>query len=799
MMKSLIYLCRRYKVATLLNLVGLGVAVAAFYLFMTQVVYNCTYNHSIPDHNRTYRLEMHSKMMSEDWSAMISRPMETLLADIPQVEKTLATSMMNNSTMMDNNSTISNGNRKIDMSTLSVGQPGPAFFGSRLVSGSIKDWVGETTSIITRSAAHRLFGTEDVVGRTYTRSGYQGHKISFTIVGVCEDTPANNTFASDIYESLGDENRDNNQEWSYHIYARLAPGADPAQVAHAMKLQAMKSYGIDKKDEKDFDELVGLFFRLTPVDDIYFSGVSTHDKGNRNITNVLTVSAIAIILFALLNLLNFTLSETPMRIRGINTRRVMGASVARLRLGIVIENVIISAVGTLIGAALVLAFAHSADCMQLVSGSIAIADNPLLAAATVATALALGALSAIVPAIYSTSFAPALVLKGSFGLSPRGRRLRMTIMAVQFCVAFVLVVYVGVMTAQSHYIFHSDYGFNKDEVFFASLSPDAMGKKEAIRTELKRLPFVTHVGYAQSVIGSGDTYMTWGRQQDEYTVSYVALTCDAEYPQTIGIKIIEGRTFKASDTPQGAYIINRSMMKKYDWIRVGEKLFPGKAEGQNYTIVGVCENFRLYSIRKDNASTCAAFFIPGPDMASWGDNAGRVFVRTAKGYDKIEAKRQIAKTLTRLDPSQPYEVRFLDDALQNTYSDEFRFIAQVKMFALISIVITLIGVFCLTMFETEYRRKEMAIRKVMGSTVGQVVRLFAARYILPLAISFAVSVPIALWLSRQWLQTFTEHTPISWWLFPLALILVSAIVLLTVTAQCWHVATSNPVDSIKTE
>ncbi len=792
-MKSLIYLCRRYKVATLLNLAGLGVAVAAFYLFMTQVVYNHTYNHSIPDHSRTYRLEMHSNMISEDWSILLSRPTETLLADIPQVEKTLTTSIDNNT------STVSNGNRKTDMHIMSISQPGPDFFGARLVSGSIKDWVGETTSIITRSAARRLFGTEEATGRTYTRPTYHGQEVTFTVVGVCEDLPANNTFASDIYENLGDENRDNPQEWAYCIYARLAPGTDPTQTVRSLKKQVMKSYGIDPKDEKEFDKVVNLSFRLNSVDDTYFSGVSPYDKGNRNIVGVLTVSAIAVILFALLNLLNFTLSEIPIRIRGINTRRVMGASVARLRLGIVLENVVISAVGTAIGAALVLAFAHNADCMQLVSGSIAFADNPLLAVGTALTALAVGALSAIVPAVYSTSFTPALVLKGSFGLSPRGRRLRMAIMTVQFCIAFVLVVYVGVMTAQSHYIFHSDYGFDKDEVFFTALSPDAMGKKEAIRAELKRLPFVTHVGYAQSTIGASDMYMSWGRQQDNYVVSYAALVCDAEYPQTIGIRIIQGRTFKEADKQKGAYIVNRNMTKKYNWIRTGENLLSGKDARQNYTVVGVCDNFRLYSIRKDNTSACAAFCIPGPDMASWGDNAGRVFVRTAKGYDKIEAKRKIAETLARLDPSQPYDVRFLDDVLQNTYVDEFRFIAQVKMFALISIIITLIGVFCLTMFETEYRRKEIAIRKVMGSTVGQVVRLFAARYILPLALSFAVAVPLALWLSRQWLQAFTEHTPIPWWLFPLAFVLVATTVLLTVTAQCWHVATSNPVESIKTE
>ena len=204
-------------------------------------------------------------------------------------------------------------------------------------------------------------------------------------------------------------------------------------------------------------------------------------------------------------------------------------------------------------------------------------------------------------------------------------------------------------------------------------------------------------------------------------------------------------------------------------------------------------------MRNDNSNVAVAFIIFGPSMADWGDRCGQVFVRVAKNQDKIEAKRRIAEVLNKMDKSQKYEMKFLDDDLQQTYVDEFRFISQVKLFAIICIIITIIGVFSLTMFETEYRRKEIAIRKVMGSSVGAVVRLFAMRYAVPLIVAFVVAAPIGWWLSKQWLQSFAEHTPIHLWLFPISFVLVSAVVIATVMVQSWRVATANPVESIKTE
>ena len=795
-MKSLLYLFRRYRLATLLNLLGLGVAVATFYLFMTQVIYNRTYNHNIHDYEHMYRLEIYGGLFGEDWGCNICRPFVTLLKEIPQVKDATYISPYINK--ID----AKVGNRTITVPLITMGKPGIEFFTGKLLSGSSKTCADGANVIVSRSTAEKMFGTANAAGKTFESENGNGIKTTVTVVGVSEDMPDNCTLPNGVYICENESVMNEYSEWSFNIYMLLDNGANPKKVERAIKLAYMKSMGLSEKDEKKFDKEVNMKIRITPVDDIYFSGVGPNDRGNRNLVGILTVASVFVLFIAMLNLLNFSLSEIPMRMRGINTRRVMGASVGSLRLKMIMENVMFAFVALLIGILLIVAFQRNESCMKLVSGDIHFSSHMVLAAIMAVSALVVGALSAVVPAFYSTSFTPAMVLKGSFGLSPRGRRLRMAIMAVQFCLAFALTIYIGVMSSQSSYIFNSDYGFNKNEVFYTGLSAEAQTKKDAVRAELKKLPFVESVGFAQNAIGTSDGYMGWGRGDDEHHMVLQVLPCDYEYLRTMQLKITAGRDFRESDMKTGAYVLNKTAMAQYKWLVVGDSI--GRQNGgwgsqSNYNIVGVCNNFKLKSMRCDNSNVAVAFVIFGPDMADWGDRCGQVFVRVAKNQDKIEAKRRIAEVLNKLDGSQEYEMWFLDDDLQQTYVEEFRFISQVKLFAIICIIITIIGVFSLTMFETEYRRKEIAIRKVMGSSVGSVVRLFAMRYALPLVVAFVVAAPVGWWLSNSWLQSFAEHTPIHWWLFPLSFVLVSAVVVITVIIQSWRVATANPVESIKTE
>ena len=795
-MKSLLYMFRRYRLATLLNLLGLGVAVATFYLFMTQVIYNRTYNHNIHNHEHMYRLEIYGGLFGEDWGCNICRPFVTLLKEIPQVKDATYISPYINKT------DVKMGNRTITVPFINMGKPGIEFFTGKLLSGSSKTCGDGHNVIVSRSTAEKMFGTANAAGKTFEGENGDGSKTTVTVVGVSEDMPDNCTLPNGVYICENESVMNEQSEWSFNVYMLLDDGANPKKVERATKLAFMKANGVSEKDEKKFDKEVNMKIRITPVDDIYFSGVGPNDRGNRNLVGVLTVASVFVLFIAMLNLLNFSLSEIPMRMRGINTRRVMGASVGSLRLKMIMENVMFAFVALLIGILLIVAFQRNESCMKLVSGDIHFASHMVLAAIMAVSALVVGALSAVVPAFYSTSFTPAMVLKGSFGLSPRGRRLRMAIMAVQFCLAFALTIYIDVMSSQSSYIFNSDYGFNKNEVFYTGLSEEAQTKKDAVRAELKKLPFVESVGFAQNAIGTSDGYMGWGRGDGDHHMVLQVLPCDYEYLRTMQLKIVEGRDFRESDMKTGAYVLNKTAMAQYKWLVVGDSIGrqnSGWGSQSNYNIVGVCNNFKLKSMRCDNSNVAVAFVIFGPDMAQWGDRCGQVFVRVAKNQDKIEAKRRIAEVLNKLDGSQKYEMKFLDDDLQQTYVEEFRFISQVKLFAIICIIITIIGVFSLTMFETEYRRKEIAIRKVMGSSVGSVVRLFAMRYALPLVVAFVVAAPVGWWLSNSWLQSFAEHTPIHWWLFPLSFVLVSAVVITTVIIQSWRVATANPVESIKTE
>ena len=781
-MKALFYYLRRYKTATLLHLLGLSMALAAFYLFMTQVKYNNTFNHSLKDYQRTYRVECKE---DSEWYSSLPAPLKELWGQIPHIEEmTLNQCGAVPLNIKVGENLFQTGLSTIDKNTLD-------FLGIHLLPGS-NSWKEQPDGyIISESLARQIFGTENPVGKKFAIPQWNSENL--TIIGVCQDFAENCSFENGLFQCYQESWFQSMSEWNNEIYLRLD---NPEN-----KEQAEKEIG--KLYKERFGEETKLQFRLIPMDRAYFEGSAYADKGNESLVYVLQAASIFILIIGLLNFTNFSLAQTPVRMRSINTRKVMGSTTASLRLGMILENVFWSVVALIGAILLILLFQKSPECMKLVSGNISLQTHGGLVCITLFATLGIGVLSALFSSWYATSFPPALVLKGSFGLSPRGKMLRWTMLTVQFIVAFVMTLYVLIMTGQTHYIFNADYGFNKDEVLYAQLPYEALSKKDYLRQEITKLPFAENCSFAESVLGSTDGYMSWGRGSGEHNLSFFALCVDEHFLKTMNIKIVEGRDFNQHDR-QGAYILNRAMVQKYPWIKleqpIGQDIEGWGSEESHYPVVGICENYKLTSMRNDNNTIPAGFIIMSPDMTvNWGDRNKKVFVRIADGYDKLEAKKQLEQLIKQLDTEETCEFRFLDEDLQITYEEEFRFIAQVKLFAFICIFITLIGVFCLTLFETEYRRKEIAIRKIMGSTVHEVLLLFAGRYLIPLLVAFVIAAPVGYYISTKWLQNFAEHTPIYWWFFPLAFLMVSAVVLLTVVLQSGRVATENPVNSIKTE
>lgn len=583
-----------------------------------------------------------------------------------------------------------------------------------------------------------------------------------------------------------DTDKDNWRNWNYICYMRLeSPSAAP-EIEKLIWQIFVKNFPTLKQDSN-----ISQFIRLTPLTDAHFSTVGNKSASSRTTIYLLICVSFLIVIIATINFMNFSLAETPMRIKSINTQKVLGATTHSLRLTLITEAMLISFTAFIL-ALIWTAILKDFGLQELVNARLTIIEHPMLLLATFGLSLLMGLMAGLYPSYYVTSFPPALVLKGSFGLSPQGRILRTALVCIQFFVAYMLIIGVGIMYLQSRYIRTSDYGYDKDAIIVGNMTKETQSQTDAVVGELSQIPGVKGVAFSEFVLSSADNYMHWGRSKGDKYIQFDAFPVDCRYLDVMGIHIVEGRRPKPGD--EDVYIFNEFTRKKYPWLKVDQP-----APDDNL-VIGFCENIKYSSFRNDDTNQTMAFLIPGKKFAQWGwEWRNFVNVRISAGVDKIEVIQSLQKTMEKFTPGHDFNFRFMDEVLDANYRNELRFTKQILLFSLIAIAISLTGVFGLTMFESEYRRKEIGIRKIMGSSTTQILYMFNQRYILILTGCFIVAAPFGWWIGQHWLQGFAEKTPVSPWIFILSFLLVTLITMLTITVQSWKNACENPANSIKTE
>ena len=699
------------------------------------------------------------------------------------------------------------GYNKFSASCGSVSLPFLDVFAFRSVEGDVHDIGKPKSVIVSREAAERMrVGVGSLIWVDTDEPQPDG---AMEVVAVFEDFPDNSLLGEcEVVKNLGETNLYTTSEWSFNYFVKFRPGADPDEFARQWTNvnQEMQREAAEKRaaagDAADDDDESGIYgVRLSPVSDLYFESDSQAPCRQGSVVTTYTLLGIAVlvIVLAFINFVNFFFALVPVRIRTVNTFKVFGAPASSLRFNFVFEAFGLVLIALL--AAWYVSFAlQGTEFASYISASLALSQNLEVVGLVAVVAFVMALAASLYPAWYITSFAPALVVKGSFGGTRSGRRLRTLLLGVQFFISIGLIIATSFIRLQHDYMMHYDMGFDKENLLAVRFSERGAVSYDALRQKLLSDPQVKDVTGATSRLVSVGR-MGWGREFKGRQVAFQSYVVQPDFLRVMGIPITDGRDFLESDFDKelGTMIFNEAARREFE-MQVGDRINGFVSPDEQ--IVGFCADFNFKPLQYGVSPFCFYLLPKKIQQENYWHLPHVVYVRMTPGADIAAVTAHIRRCIAEVDPrTEPGDivVRVFDEELGLEYDNERKLTAIVGLFALLAVVIALMGVFGLVLFETQHRRREIAVRRVMGASRGEILAMFNRRYVMLVAVCFVLAVPVSIWAVRHWLAGFAYAVPLYWWVFALALAGVLAVTALTVTVRSWHAVNENPAESVKSE
>lgn len=792
MIRNLLYLFKRFKTAVVLNLFGLTIAFAAFLLIVMQVDYEMNYDAMHSKSGRTFRLEANHGEFEHNaiHCLMFSDAFVNSSAHI--TDYSYRYPFYGGERYCQIDEVDDQGEAKVFKENFQLCLPNISdVFDFHMKEGSVECLSIPGSVLIPESVAKRLFDKQSAIGKRIRMSGSSGWQpVSTTILtigGVYKDFPGNTTVQNRIYVPMDqlDLLKSSWQMYANEIYVTLDDPLNKEEVLDHFN----KTFDFAKSQMGSAQEIA---LRLTPLKEVYYTHDTTFDfnpKGHRETNYMLLGIAFLILFIAGINFTNLTTSLIPLRLKTINTHRVLGCSIYKLQAISLIESIVICLISYILALFIVNDLSYT-PIANWVDADIRLSQYKGLILLTALIAILTGCLAGLYPAIRSTSYAPALVLKGSFGLSPKGKKVRVALIGFQYTVSIALIIVTLFMGLQNHFMTSSEQlGFNKDQVAIVNLTPEIYAKhKPQYIQKLKDYPGIEDVAFSVYELSKEDDMidLEYARHEDK-DVFFKVFYASENFLSVMDIQVEEGRDFTREDLnkAQSDYIINPAAERDFH-------LHPGDRFNDR-TVLGVSKDFRFNSCRIASSPFVFALNndIPNPKLVS--------YIRFNSKTNLQEAVAHVRETLKEIDPTFPFEISFYNTILNNLYQKEQTLGKLISLFGIMAILISIVGVFGLVLFETQYRRKEIGIRKINGATTGQILLMFNKTYIRIVSVCFIISIPIAWMGTQQWLENFAYKTPLHLWVFIVAFLIILSVTIGTVTFRNWQAANENPVNSVKSE
>jgi ABC-type antimicrobial peptide transport system permease subunit len=706
---------------------------------------------------------------------------EALVEEMPQVEYAIATTLGTDIPPL----TISTGDKNMKASADFVGQDFFKIFSYELISGDKDKVLADKTSIvISDELALKLFNSlESSIGKTIIFLQDR----PFTVSGIFKKIPSNSSEQFDFLlsfevfkELIGPQHKDwgNTGPRTFVLLKREADVKDfNAKISGFIKA---------KNNTSNAD----LFLRAYSAKYLYNNYENGVQIGGRiEYVRLFSIIAIFILLIACINFMNLSTAKASRRLKEVGIKKAIGASRNALIVQYLGESLLMAVISLIMAIGLVALLLPEFN--QITGKTLALGLNSNLILPVIGVTLFTGLVAGSYPALYLSGFNPVTVLKGKLNSSVGEIWVRKGLVVLQFTLSVIFIVAVLVVYKQIEYIQSTNLGYNKDNLIIFEKEGKVKENTETFLSEIKNIPGIIQASStSHRFIGhqSKTSGLEWEGKNPEAIIPFEIAWVDYDLIETFNIDLTTGRAFSREFLTDSSKIIFNEAAIAVMGLKdpVGKTI---KLWGKDMQIIGVTKNFHFQSL---HTKVEPLFFTLAPQKTDY------VLAKIEAGRDK-EAISKISRFYGQYNPGFDFNYRFLDTDYQALYVAEQRVSVLSRYFAGLAILISCLGLFGLAAFTAERRRKEIGIRKVLGSSELDIIYLLSGDFTKMVLLSVAIALPISYLLTREWLNNFAFSIDLEWWYFVMAGLLALVIAWLTVGVQAIKASQVNPIVSLRDE
>lgn len=783
----------RHKTYSGINIFGLTLGLAAFWMIVLYVADEVSYDQYNANASRIVRVAQHASWDGGNLNvALTSAPFAPALKTaFPEIENAVRIDP-------EGGGVITYEEKKIKTSDLIFADNSLfSIFSCTFLYGDATAALANAQSIvITESLAKKLFGSAD---KARNKTIYFDNHYGNTVTGVIKDIPANSHLRFSGVRSLPADYTEGWQKFHLYTYLLLSKKADYKNLEK--KLPKFAAETIQKEmGVKDYR------LELQPLTSIHlYSNLDYEISPNGSIARIyiFIIIALLILLIAIINYINLSTARFASRVREVGVRKVIGSCKRHLAGMFITESVLVTIISAAIAVLIIyltLPFFNRLTVKELFIWRFGKLNTLFfLSGFSILTGVVCG----IYPSFFLSRFKTIPALKGQMGNMTGNIIFRKSLVIFQFIITVVMICSSIVIYLQLQYALHTNLGFNKNQVLMFHIDDKNLRSKlPALKAQLLQSPLIKGVAAAGNPIGNNDLGTSgYEFEKNDGSASSQSkivqeLMVDADYLKTTEIILIKGRNFSDAipADPLGSILVNETLVKELGWKEaIGKQMLKVADDGKMKPriVAGVVKDFHTYSLQHKVAPLVMIM----PPNTKEEDN---LYVKIAKG--KIpQGLAYINKVYRQFDKSNLFEYHFIDENFSKQYAAEEKQGQIALIFTLLAVVIACLGLFGLATFTAQQRTKEIGIRKVLGASVMNIVHMLSADFLKLIFIAALIALPIAWITMNKWLENFAYRINVQWWVLGIAGAFGLLIALMTISFQAIKAAMANPAKSLRTE